>query len=164
MKPTQGVTVREATIADLETVVALRLALLREQAEHPIYSRLRPDAERRARVFFAEQLESPGEVMFLAERGGKALGIIRAVMSRGSPLLFPSNYGYISSVYVVPDARRKGILRLLMSRVEEWCDHNALEELRLHNVSGDARAEETWSAMGFEVVEQVRWRSLHQRR
>jgi len=32
--------------------------------------------------------------------------------------------------------------------------------MRLHNVSGSASAEAAWSALGFEVVEQVRVRSL----
>ncbi|MGE5728623.1 MAG: hypothetical protein ACM34L_08490, partial [Gemmatimonas sp.] len=43
-----GLTVREATMADLAIVVELRLALLREHSENPIYRRLRPDAPARA--------------------------------------------------------------------------------------------------------------------
>jgi GNAT superfamily N-acetyltransferase len=158
--PTTEVTVRAARPADLESVVRLRLALLREQPDHPIYSRLRPDAEMRARSYFAEQLESPSETMFLAESDGKVVGIIRCVMSRGSPLLSPTNYAYVSSAYVVPELRRQGVLRLLLSHAESWCLDHGLGEMRLHNVAGDAVAEEAWSALGFEIVEQVRWRPL----
>jgi GNAT superfamily N-acetyltransferase len=157
------VTVREATVGDLDAVVAMRLALIREQPDHPIYGRLREDAERRARTFFTEQLQSPTEAMFLAEEGGAPVGIIRCVISRGSPLLFPTEYCYISSAYVVPAARGKGVLTRMMSAVEEWCAAMGLDELRLHNVAGDSRAEGVWDSLGFEVVEQVRRRSLARR-
>ena len=47
--PRDGLTIRRATIYDLDVVVELRLALLREYAEHPVYGRLRPDATKRIR-------------------------------------------------------------------------------------------------------------------
>ena len=48
-------------------MVAMRLALLREHPEHPIYGRLRADVNARARELFAAQLRSPVEVILLAE-------------------------------------------------------------------------------------------------
>jgi ribosomal protein S18 acetylase RimI-like enzyme len=104
------VTVRRATAADIDTVVALRLALLREYHEHPVYGRLRPDAETRARPMFAAQLDSSTEAMYLAEENGAAIGLIRCVESAASPLLIPDRYCYISSVYVRPEHRRRGVL------------------------------------------------------
>ena len=40
--------VRPATLGNLDVVVELRVALLREHSENAIYGRLRPDAPRRA--------------------------------------------------------------------------------------------------------------------
>jgi len=105
--------VRRAIANDLDVVVALRIALLREYGEHPIYGRLRADAEKRARPMFATQLDSDHEVMFLAEEDGIAIGLIRCVESAASPLLIPDRYCYISSVYVRPEHRRRGVLRKL---------------------------------------------------
>src|SRR5256885_804334 len=42
------VSVRRATLADLPTIVELRLALLRENGDHPVYGQLRTDARERA--------------------------------------------------------------------------------------------------------------------
>jgi GNAT superfamily N-acetyltransferase len=152
-------TVRAATVADLETVVALRLSLLREAHDHPVYGRLRADAAQRARRLFRMQLQSPKEVTWLAERNGMAIGILRCVESEGSPLLEPDAYAYVSSVYVAPHARRAGVLRLLLRRASSWCTERGLDEMRLHSVSGsDANA--AWDALGFEVVEQLRLRSV----
>ena len=53
--------VRRATIADLDTVIELRIALLREYKEHPIYGRMHPQAEERARPVFLQQIQSPDQ-------------------------------------------------------------------------------------------------------
>ena len=148
--------IRSATAADLETVVALRLALLREHASNAVYSRLRPDAPQRARRLFAAQLASPQEVTLLAERGSEVVGILRCVESVGSPLLFPERYGYVSSVYVRPEARRHGVLRLLLEEAERWSARRGLDELRLHSTADGESGNAAWSALGFAVVEHSR--------
>jgi GNAT superfamily N-acetyltransferase len=155
-----GVRVREATTRDLAAVTTLRLALLHEHPEHPIYGRLRPDVADRARELFAAQLRSPVETIFLAEQGGEALGVLRCVESIGSPLMEPARYAYVSSAYVRPEARRRGVLRALLVAAERWARTRGLKQMRLHNVAGSANAEAAWSALGFAVVEQVRLRDL----
>lgn len=155
-----AVRVRQATPRDLETVVALRLALLLEHRDHPIYGRLRGDADARARELFAGQLRSTMEAIFLAERGGDAVGVLRCVESPGSLLLEPAHYAYVSSAYVRPVARRRGVLRALLAAADGWARARGLSEMRLHNVAGSAEAEGAWSALGFSVVEQVRVRQI----
>jgi GNAT superfamily N-acetyltransferase len=154
-----SINVREATLDDLPTVVELRLALLRENAGHPVYGRLRRDARERAQNLFAAQLDHPSETIFLAERGGLTIGILRCVESAGSPLLTPVRYCYVSSVYVRPTERRSGVLRALFERATQWCGERGLEEMRLHNVPGTP-ASAAWGALGFEVVEEVRMRPV----
>ena len=153
----EGLTVRRATVADLPTVVELRVALLREHPEHPVYGRLRPDARERAYEVFGAQLRSANEVMLLAERDGMVVGILRCVDTPNSPLLYPDRYCYVSSVYVRPAARRAGILRTLLRQAESWCEERGLTEMRLHNVP-DGVASAAWESQGFVVIEQVRIR------
>jgi GNAT superfamily N-acetyltransferase len=138
----------------------MRLALLREHPEHPIYGRLRADVNARARELFAAQLRSPVEVILLAERDNAAVGVLRCVESVGSPLMEPARYAYVSSVYVQPESRRCGVLRALLGAAERWARSRGLRQMRLHNVAGSADAEGAWSALGFGVVEQVRLRNL----
>ena len=154
------VRVRPATVRDLHAVVALRVALLREHPDHPIYGRLRPEIDRRARELFAAQLRARTETILLAELGGEVVGIIRCVESIGSPLLEPARYAYVSSAYVRPDARRRGVLRSLVAEVERWCRARGLDQMRLHNVAGSEAAERAWDALGFAIVEQVRLREI----
>ena len=152
-----GLTVRRATLADLPTVVELRVALLREHPEHLVYGRLRPDARERAYEVFGAQLRSANEVMLLAERDGGVVGILRCVDTPNSPLLYPDRYCYVSSVYVRPAARRAGVLKALLRQAEQWCEERGLTEMRLHNVP-DGVASAAWESQGFVVIEQVRMR------
>ena len=152
--------IRPATPDDLDTVVALRLALLREHGENALYGRLRRDAPARARRLFATQLASTGEVTFLAERDGRAIGIARCIESTGSPLLDPPRYGYVGSVYVVPQARRTGVMRALLSASEAWCARRGLDEIRLHSAADHAESNAAWDALDFSVVEHLRIRPI----
>lgn len=155
-----AVTVRPATRDDLGTVVELRLALLDEHRNNPVYSRQKADAPIRARRLFASQLESVHETTFLAERDGRVVGILRCVSSQGSPLLEPPGYCYVSSVYVRPEARRGGVLKALLARAMHWSRERGFAEIRLHSVAGHDVSNAAWDAMGFEVVEYLRLRAV----
>jgi GNAT superfamily N-acetyltransferase len=161
-KPTSAgrIRVREATLRDLDTVMQLRLSLLREHPNHPIYGRLKSDVTARAKELFGTQLRSNMESIFLAEYDKEIAGILRCVESIGSPLLEPARYAYVSSVYVRPEARRRGVLRAMLGAAERWARGRGLDQMRLHNVAGSTSAEPAWDALGFEVVEQVRVRNV----
>lgn len=159
----RALTIRRAQPGDLTDVVRLRIALLREHADNPVYGRLREDAAERAKDVFAAQLRLEDQVTFLAERGGAAIGIMRCADTAGSPLLYPARYGYISSVYVVPEERRHGVLRALFASAEEWCRSRGLTELRLHNAPENPLSSGAWTALGFEVVEHLRARPIPSR-
>lgn len=156
MNGLRGLRVRRATPMDLDAVVALRLALLREYRDHPVYGGLRNNPEQLARAVFSAQLHSPLECMFLAESDNEAVGILRCVEMHASPLLVPDRYCYISSVYVRPDHRRRGILRAMFAGARTWCAEHGLTEMRLHSVGTRESAAAAWDSFGFEVVEQVR--------
>jgi ribosomal protein S18 acetylase RimI-like enzyme len=155
-----AITVRRATLADLPAVLEMRLALLREHGDNRVYRRLRADAEERAERLYSAQLQATNEVIFLAERGREVVGILRCVLSAGSPLLSPAQYGYVSSAYVRPTARRAGVLRLLLDAAETWCGERGLTEIRLHNAADNPTANAAWDAMGFEIVEYMRVREI----
>jgi ribosomal protein S18 acetylase RimI-like enzyme len=141
-------------------VVALRLALLREECRSTASGRMRSGVTRRANQLYRAQLESPGEVTLLAEHDGVTLGILRCAESSGHPLLEPDRYAYVSSVYVVPPARRSGVVRALLSHANHWCRDRGLVEMRLHNAADSATANAAWDALGFAIVEHLRVRRV----
>jgi GNAT superfamily N-acetyltransferase len=151
-----AIEIRRATVADLSTVVELRIALLREYEAHPIYGRLRPDAAARARPLFEHQLLAPDQAIFLASRDGRIAGLARCADTKGSPMLMPDRYCYVTSVYVKPEHRRQGVLSALMDQVEAWARERGLTEMRLHNSTMHADTRSAWDQLGFVVNEEVR--------
>ena len=152
--------VRAATVADLPVVLELRLALLHEHADNLLYGRLRRDARRRAERLYAAQLAAEHEATYLAELHGEVVGVLRCLEAAGAPLLLPERYGYVSSVYVRPVARRHGVLRALFAAAEAWCTARGLHELRLHNAADNPVANAVWERLGFRAVEVLRIRPL----
>lgn len=152
--------VRRATVNDLTVVVDLRLSLLREYADHPVYGRLHPDVEKRARPLFEQQIRGEDQAIFLAEREGGVVGIVRCADVKGSPLLMPDRYCYITSVFVRPEHRRHGVLGVLMEHAEAWARVRGLTEMRLHNSTLSDQARGAWDQLGFVVNEEVRLKHI----
>ena len=147
-------------MADAERIAELRLALLGEHRSNAIYSRVRRDAPARAIELTRSQLESDRETMFVATSGERIVGLLRCVDQRGHRLLRPSRFALISTVYVEPAARRKGVLRSLMKAAIGWSRARGLTEMRLQNAIDNPLALAAWDALGFRVVEQIRLRPL----
>jgi ribosomal protein S18 acetylase RimI-like enzyme len=156
----RGLRVRPATEDDLEIVTALRLALMREHSASAIYGRTRHDIGARARRLYLAQLRADDQVTLLAERRGEVVGVLRCLHSAGHPLLLPAAYGYISSVYVRPAARRTGVLRALLDEATRWCRARGLTEMRLHSAAEMPVSNAAWEGLGFGVVEHLRMRRI----
>ena len=148
--------VRIANTSDLDTVVSLRLALLREHQANPLFEQLHPDAPNRARELYRTHLAASDQVILLAERGNAPVGILRCVHAISSPLLLPEAYAYMSSAYVVPGERRVGILKVLFDEGVRWCRTRGLSEVRLYVSIEDDVARSAWSSLGFTAVEELR--------
>jgi ribosomal protein S18 acetylase RimI-like enzyme len=152
--------VRPATPADAERIAELRLALLGEHKVNAIYSRVRRDAPSRAVELTKEQLASEQQVVFVATKGERIVGMLRCTDQRGHRLLRPARYAMIGTVYVDPSARRQGVLRSLMGAAIAWSRERGLTEMRLQNAIDNPLALAAWEALGFRVVEQIRLRTL----
>ncbi len=154
------VSVRRANAEDAKRIAELRLALLGEHKANAIYSRVRRDAMSRAVDLTQEQLASEQQVIFVATRGERIVGMLRCTDQRGHRLLRPARYAMIGTVYVEPSARRQGVLRSLMEAAITWSRERGLEEMRLQNAIDNPLALAAWDALGFEVVEQIRLRTI----
>lgn len=149
-----------ATPQDLDAVVSLRLALLQEERRSPLFARPRRDLPSRVADVTALQLSAEGEVTLLALIGAEAVGILRATCSRGTRLVHPVRYGFLTSAYVRPEHRRLGVLRRLLARAEAWCRDQGLTEVRLHCTLENLDGNQAWEALGYAPAELVRRRVL----
>jgi ribosomal protein S18 acetylase RimI-like enzyme len=157
-----AITVRPASLLDVDVIVRFRLELLKEHNRHPIYGRLRDDAGDRAKRSVPLRLASGREITYLAFEGKTPIGMLRCLESKGSPLLSPSKFAYIAAAYVVRTHRRRGILKKLMEAAMTWVRARGLTEVRLHCIPENAGANAAWERFGFETVELLRRREIRQ--
>lgn len=152
--------VRQATLADAAALTVLRLALLREERRNPLFAQPHPAAAARARQLTETQLKHEREIVLMAYREARLVGMLRCVEARGSPLVRRSRHAVLTTAYVRPGQRRRGVLRALVSAAEQWCRAGGLSEMRLHcaltNVPGTA----AWRSLGFDPVEVLHRRLL----
>lgn len=145
--------VRQAGIADLDAIAALRVALLREERSNPLFTRPHPDAAGRALRLTRTQLGTPGQAFFVATRRDAVVGILRCRVARRTPLVADARQGVVTTAYVVPAERRRGVLRALVQAAERWCRRHRLSGMRLQCAVDNEGARRAWESMGFQPAE-----------
>jgi GNAT superfamily N-acetyltransferase len=153
------IVVRAATTDDLDAVMALRLALVREESRRVGRRTNARDMLARARHIYSLQLSNQEEATLLAFAATRAVGVLRCTISTDSSPAGAIRYAFLTSGYVVPSQRRRGVMHALLQAADAWCRTRALQEMRLQvqweNVVGNA----AWDALGFAPHE-VRRRRL----
>jgi GNAT superfamily N-acetyltransferase len=130
----QHITYRRATVADLETLVDLRVRFLNEMYHHT--DNAETDALRASlRAYFTEATASGAFVAWLAQHDGRTVGTSGMVVWR-----LPGRYGglvsgevgYILNLYTVPEARKNGICTRLLQELVGEARSLGLTYLHLH--------------------------------
>lgn len=152
---------RPASLADADVIVRFRMELLKEHSRHPIYGRLREDALQRAKRSTALHLASGRQITYIAFDGRQAVGMLRCLDARGSPLLVPPRYAYVTSVWVAKAHRKRGILRRLLDAAIVWARARSLTEMRVHATPENTSANAVWDRLGFGTVELLRRREIN---
>jgi GNAT superfamily N-acetyltransferase len=139
------VTVRPAALEELDVAGALRARMAEEEG-------LRWDEESpgwRARYveFFARKQRTGDAQLYYAESAGRIVGMAAfSVLDEYRAAAFGQPRGWVNSVFVVPELRRRGIARELMRRGLEWMRRRGCVVVRLRT-SDDG--ERLYEALGF---------------
>jgi len=121
---------REATAADVESLAALRWRMEMERREQIV------PLEEYAAAYEAatlDELESGRHRAWLAETGGEPIACVLLVWWALPPHFGKRHWrrGYVSSVYTVPEYRRRGISRRLMTMLLDWARAKGLTRIIL---------------------------------
>jgi GNAT superfamily N-acetyltransferase len=154
--PQAGVTVRRATSADVETVLALELAELRYSALVGA-AVLRPDAEQVKHATVLRHFEQ-GDPMWLAERDGLAVGVAHcrlmdvAADSLIATRLRPGRWGYVNCVSVADEARGAGVGSELMAVAHHELHRNGATGTFLYYNPPNPLASVFWARQGYRPL------------
>ena len=125
---------RRANIDDIEVLIDYRVRFLNELYNHPEDDET--EILRKAlREYFSEAIPSNDFIAWLAEYNGKIIGTSGMVVWQ-----MPARYGglesgklgYILNLYIIPEARRKGICTRLLNELIEEAKSLGLTYLHLH--------------------------------
>jgi ribosomal protein S18 acetylase RimI-like enzyme len=135
------VRIRDATAGDADLVAPLF------DAYRQFYER--PPDPAVARAFLLERLTRGESVVYVAEEGGKALGFVQLYPLFSSTALRPGCSWLLNDLYVVPEARGRGIGRALMQRARRLAVENGACALELATADSNVVARGLYESLGY---------------
>jgi GNAT superfamily N-acetyltransferase len=126
------VTLRSATIEDLEVILHHRREMFREMGGK--YEQSLDQFEQASRRYFQTAFRNGTYHGLFAEISGTIVaggGIVIADWP-GSPVNFEPKRAWILNIYVEPEQRRRGLARSITQVLITWCRENGFLSVALH--------------------------------
>jgi len=120
------------------------------------YDRENPGWRDRYMTFFGDLVRGGRGQFFVAELAGQLIGsagVYKLVNHRSSIILAQS--AYVSTVYVKPQWRRRGIARALVQQTIAWAQRNGCEVVRLRTSQG---GRPLYEVLGFRQSDELELR------
>ncbi|MGE5264342.1 MAG: N-acetyltransferase family protein [Acidobacteriota bacterium] len=144
-----AVTIRRATMSDLDALVRLWKELADYHADLAPEFALAPQAEDRFRDHVVELVQDQAKCVLLAEDEGHAIGFISGAVQENPPVFLEKSVGHIGSAVVTADSQRGGVGTRLVSAMMEWFRERGVRFVDLSAATGNPAALEFWRRMGF---------------
>ncbi len=153
--------IRPATAADVPQVLPLVRAICDfHAAADPERFAVREDVVERYARWLPERADDPRSVFLVAEAEGVPGIAAYAVctIEPEVPIFWIPECAFIHDIYVVPEARRRGIARGLVREVVSRYAAIGVKQIRLHTAAFNEEARAVFAAEGFRpcVVEMLR--------
>jgi GNAT superfamily N-acetyltransferase len=146
--PAAGVDVRVAGSADLDAVARMALVEIRYRVTPPMFAAPHDPplgdliAEHRA-------LRDNGAVHLVASVDGRDAGLLTIEPTGPVPRLCPAGEPYIGSTATLPEARRRGVGRVLVGAAADWAHRRGHRWLGVDFASANPVSRPFWLGAGF---------------
>lgn len=138
-------TIRQATLADLETLLSFEQALI--DFERPLDATIK-DGD--IHYYNLENMISAASVeIVVAESGGEIVGCGYASIEDSKPYLTHRQHAYLGFMYVVPEHRGKGVNRLIIDKLKQWSVSKGVTQMRLEVFASNPAAIKAYEKVGF---------------
>ncbi|MCX8038604.1 MAG: GNAT family N-acetyltransferase [Candidatus Sumerlaeia bacterium] len=166
-----NVSIRPAVPDDLDAIVALWTAMMREHEEFDPRIRLAPNADIAYRNYAYHHIRE-GAAVFVAEyldkqEGGRqathrrqVVGFALAYVARNLPMYQPERYGYLSDLVVAAPWRRCGIGTALLDCVRQRLRREEVAQVQLQVYSKNVAGLGFWRQQGFDDFVHGLWAAL----
>jgi aminoglycoside 6'-N-acetyltransferase I len=140
------ITIRDVRPADTAQWLRMREGLW------PDEEGLAEDIER----FFAGTIRLLDAVLVAEDESGSLLGFAELSVRPYAEGCTTERVAYLEGWYVVPEARRTGVGRRLVSAAEQWALDRGLTEFGSDALLDNAESQAAHKALGFDEIEQIR--------
>jgi len=149
-EPMKIVEVRDATKSDLRAVTNLWVELAEYHSELSDIFALSWDSRLRWSRYLASKFKEISTKLVVAEEDGKIVGFMLCLLSPNVPVYAERKVGVISDAFVLPERRKKGIMKLMFDHSVKWFKKNKVKSIQLGVAAVNPDALAVWSKMGFE--------------
>ena len=113
--------------------------------------------------FLAGELEAPGSLVLVADRGGAIAGYVYAGIEPLSWKELRDEAGFIHDIVVDEEARRSGVATTLLEAAATWVREQGVTSLMLWTAAPNAGAQRLFERLGFRrtMVEMTRDLGTH---
>ena len=153
--------VREATLDDLDELVALWAHYIRVNRKNPAYRLRRTDGLQQRRKLFKQHLKGRDSCVFIIPGADGGIdGMLTCFVQSNHDYFDPPRYGRLQAPFVRPEVRGRGYMRRLLAAAYVWARQHGLTEIRLVTSAYEAEANARSEELGFEAFEVVRRRPI----
>ena len=151
----RAVAVRPASPADDRAVHRLFAALHAYNAALEPRFALADGWRRELAARLAGERAAGDGVALLAWDGGEPVGLAMLAASDDPPLFRPGRWAELAALYVVPEARDRGVAGALLATGLAWARERGYERVRLWVTASNERARRFYERSGFRPVQEV---------
>lgn len=147
-----GYEFRIATLDDLDSLVTLWCESSSYHEEIENRFKYASDAADWTKKYFSDQLPKDEFTIFVASDDGSIFGFIEAQLMEKGPIHAQRRIGYIGSLYVRPQYRRKGVGSHLWSLAHDWLEAQDISKIQLAVAVKNPSGFEFWKQIGFQEL------------
>ena len=146
--------IRNATSQDVDLAVDFFNKLQKYHQElNPAMWTLNPDANETFRKHFLKELKSEAHFARLAfDSNDIVAGILLAEIQQNIPIVKPSQFGYITDLFVDQNYRRQGLAEQLLEDISKIFRAHNISEIRLQVDAKNLQGLSFYQKHDFEII------------
>lgn len=144
-----NVAIRSAGLADLDAIVALWMAMMREHESFDPRVQLADTADDAYRQYARHYIARGGAAVFVAEHQREVVGFSLAYRARNLPMFRPVYFGYLSDLVVREPWRGRGLGTALLEATKRWFRQRGIAHIQLQVYSRNTSGLAFWHKTGL---------------
>ena len=144
--------IRIATSDDVDSLVEMWWESSRYHEELEPRFQYAPDAVKATREFMAKQIQSENGCFWIAQADEEIVGYVEAMVVERPPIHAHRKVGHLGSIYVKPEARRKGLGTKLWNIAQDWLLSKDVATIGLMVATQNPQALEFWKKLNFREI------------